>query len=382
MRVISKRILLTIALAALAAPIAAAEAPTPSLKKALEALKLGPETMAGVERELAVPPAWVDGAKKEGTVRVRLNISPADFAPIGKAFAERYPGVSVDYALAVGRARGMDPLLAFKNGAFISDVVYGFDTLHREFEKAKALLDLRDLPTFGSISEKYRDPNGLSIAFTLTFWCLAYNTEKVKKVDLPKTWDDLITSPRFRNGAVGMASRPNLWLSNLWGVKGDAWTDHYMAAVFSTLRPQLRKESQSGLLTLLNLGEFDVAIPAYPDGVLRRVEKGAKIGFHCPEPVPSAYNSFGILPGNPHLNASRLFINWYLSKEGQIVAYHAAGLIPAHKDLVRPEFFPYYDTIAGKADAPYTQRVLDKTSKIVEKWNELWMKSSGPKTEN
>ncbi len=351
----------------------------PTIKKALEATHVSPSILDGLDKELAVPQAWIDGAKKEGKVEIQMNTDARKFATVIKAFEERYPFVKAEYKRMTGRNRAMVPLIAYKQGKYVSDLVYGFQSLYEEYEKAGALADLRPLPAFASIPDDLKDMTGLSAGYSLAYWCTVYNTDRVKVADLPKTWDDLITSKRFANGKVGMANKPYLWTINLWGKYGDAWYDKYMQGIFDTLKPQLRKEAMSALIKLTSLGEFDLGIPAYPEAVAFQAGRGAKVGFHCPTPVAVAYNPIAILKGNPHPNAVRLFVNWFLSKEGQIVGHYAADLIPAHKDLQGREFVLYPETIVGKEKAPLTLKVIRARASLIERWQKMWLASGGPK---
>ena len=364
-----------VALALLHSPVDAADAPVPTVQKILQEHRLDASLLKGLDKELSVPEDWSKGAKKEGTVRVRLSLNEDQFVPIAKAFNERYPGVTATYTKAVGRNRAVSPLVAFKAGTYTTDIAYGFMGAYHEYKNAGALERLDGLPVYDSVPADMKSEDGIALGYTKAYWCMAYNTNRLKASELPKTWDDLVVSKRLGNGALGMASRPFLWLINLQGVYGIAWTDAYMAKMFDVLKPQLRKESMTGMLVLLNVGEFDATLPAAPQTVSRQADKGAAVSFHCPEPVPVAYSPIGIFKGNPHPNASRLFVNWFLSKEGQIVSWETAGTVPSHKDLQTREFLPFADTILGKKVAPLTERDLDATTALNERWNILWQQA-------
>jgi ABC-type Fe3+ transport system substrate-binding protein len=363
---------------ALGAAPALALNPTPSTEKALSDLGLKPSVLDGLDKELAVPQAWLDGARKEGKARVRMIYTEEQFAKIGKAFIERYPGVQIEYTRAVGRDRSLSPLLAYRQGTIVTDVVSGFLPQEDEYIRAGALADLRDLPAFNSGLEKLRSATGTSVGFELIHWCMAYSTERLAKAELPKTWPDLLNSARLQGGKVGVANRPHIWLNNLLGVYGEEWADTYMAEFFTKLRPQLRKEAMSALMKLANLGEFDMVLPASPATVKRDASRGAKLAFHCPEPIPASHYPVGIFNGNPHPNASRLVLNWLISKEGQLVVHQAAGLPPAHKDFQTADFLPYPDAVLGKEIALQTREVLAATPAMMKKWTEMWVRYGGP----
>jgi ABC-type Fe3+ transport system substrate-binding protein len=97
--------------------------------------------------------------------------------------------------------------------------------------------------------------------------------------------------------------------------------------------------------------------------------------YHCPEPVPIAVSEMGILKGAPNINSARVFVNWFLSKEGQIAQYVADYAPPVHKELRRKEFVPFADEILPKKGA-FRDPVIEVEiqPKLLAFWDELWMR--------
>src|SRR5579863_397677 len=88
----------TVALIALLLAPAAHAATLPRATETLLAdLKLSPEILSGLDRELDVPPAWIEGARREGALRVSGTWDPDQFRHMNAAFAERYPFVKQGY---------------------------------------------------------------------------------------------------------------------------------------------------------------------------------------------------------------------------------------------------------------------------------------------
>jgi ABC-type Fe3+ transport system substrate-binding protein len=375
----------TLALVAFATPAAAESlvAPTglpPATAEMLREMRLGPEALTGLDQELALPGGVMAAAAKEGSVRIRLTVTDKQFRDIERVFNGRYPQIKLDFAQGIGRERAMQPLLAFKAGNLVTDVVTGFVPIEQEYRNLNALEDLRSLPGFANMPQGLQAPDGIAVSFQLNYWCTAYNTKKAEnRANLPKTWDDLLTNAYWRGGPVGLVNRPHLWITNLYGVYGDAWTDDYMSRVFSTLKPQLRKESGSGMMKLLGLGEFELMFPAADSLIKREVGRGLPIAFHCPDPVPATDVNIGIFKGSPSANAARVFVNWALSKEGQLAAYKYAELSPAHVALTgQKALMAFPDEIVGKKIAFRNQAVAKETPRIIAAWNKLWLTGGGP----
>lgn len=351
----------------------AADLPAPT-KKVLAELKLPESTLDGLDKELAVPNAILEGAKKEGGVTILGSWRPNEFSKLSAPFKKRYPFLKVNYNYGRAfNARAMKPIIAFKEGRFITDAVTGFGGSRRLYKESNALEDLRDLPGFNNPLDG-NDPEGGWVAIRLRFWCMAYNTERVKKEDLPKTWSDLLTNSRWHNNKIGVANRPQLWLLMLRKAKGKAWTDNYIEKFFNVTQPQLRKEGLNALVTLVVAGEIDASIPTGPSRVARYAEKGAPVGWHCPSPIPRAFSRTAILKGSPNRNAAKLWVNWLISKEGQVTQYYAEGTAPSHKDLQMAKLLTYSEQVYGREQVSEDISQLRDLKKV---WGQYWQK--GPK---
>jgi ABC-type Fe3+ transport system substrate-binding protein len=367
---------LTIAMAIAASPALALDM-TAADQEMLKAKKLDAKILDGLDAELKVPQAWIDGAKKEGEVRIRMSAGDRQMTEVLKVFRARYPFLKTEYTQARGRELLIVPLLAYKQGTYVTDVVGDFNGTQDQFVKDGALIKVNDLPGWKNIPDAYKRQDGYGIGWKIAYYCTAYNTEKVKPADLPKTWDDLLTNPRWGNRSVGVISRPHLWLSEIWGVKGDAWLKNFEDKLFSEWKPQLRKESGSAMAKLLAVNEFDLALPIPEFAVVIEKKRGAPVGYHCPEPVPTQTGPLSVFKGAPNTNAARLFINWMISKEGQMAASTYVGTIPAHTGLQRAEFYPFPETMMNRKMAPQTAAVLERQPAIMADWEKRWVGAGG-----
>ena len=326
--------------------------------------------MNGVDQDLAVPQAWVDGAAKEGTVKIIGEWSQKEFNIINAPFAERYPQVKAVYGEAREiNQRAVAPLVAFKQGQYLTDVIMGFGGAAPDFKQAQALEAVTDLPGFKNQIDGANDPDGLWAVMRLRYWCIGYNTDLVKPSDLPKTWEDLATDKALANGNLGVGNRPQLWALMLRTANGQAWTADYLKRFFTDLQPQLRTEGMDSLVAIMAACEVHAALPVAEYSIKGLADKGAPVGWHCPEPVPLAPSQLGIMKGNPHPNAARLWTNWMLSREAQLAQFVADAAPPSHKALQRKEFLAYPDEVVGRrlveADPQYTREVYNM-------WGQYW----------
>jgi iron(III) transport system substrate-binding protein len=370
---------MVVAGAVVAAPAFAAEAP-PSMGPILEKLKLTPDVLKNSANELAVPAAWVAAAKKEGTLRVRLNLAERNFNKLVKPFHERYPYIKTEFTRAVGADRAVKPLLAFKAGRYIADITMGISGKFTDYLAAGAMENLKSLPAWDKIPKELRHPDGHFGAYGIVNWCTSYNTNKVKKSELPKTWSEMIHDPKWRDGRVGSANRPQLWLIMIWGAKGEKYAKNLMDDFFATLRPQLRKEAINGMMKLASIGEVDLAMPSAGYRVKLQEKLGAPIAFHCPEPVPTAAADVMVFKGGPRVNSAKIFVNWLISIEGQLALHAADGTRPSHLDLASlSSVLPYPEAVLGKKLAYRTlDLTLNQMKPMFKAWNKSWQAAGGP----
>lgn len=351
---------------------ALAQPTTPEFQNVLKAMKLGPSFLPGIERELAVPRSWIAAANKEGVVNVRITLDEREFSRVASVFNARYPGIKFEHVRGIGQRRVMQPLLAFKRGTILSDVLFAIDSNEQDFREANAFTSLAELPALGGIPASARAGDDMLASPHAPHNCMSYNTKRVKKEELPKTWEDLVDNPRWHNGKVGMAVNIHTWVAPLAGIKGDAWARDYIRKVFTVLKPQQRKEQLSMTARLNAMGEYDIGVPLGDYGVRPLEDSGMSVSLHCPDIVPKGNTSFAIVRGTQRPNAARVFVNWALSKEGQITLAWAGQFIPTHKDLQIAEMLPYPREVLGKRIAHTDAAVQAKFPWIAAEFGKYW----------
>lgn len=349
-------------------------------QKALAALDLDASALDGLDAELAVPKAWVDGAAREEGVVIFGTWNERDFSTLTAPFKERYPKVNLRYSRTGTAGRGIKVLVALGEGRVIADVLTSIGSATHEFMEAKALADLRDIPGFKNLPSDFVAEDGTWASYRKSFRCIAYNTTKVKKEELPATWDDLVKNPHWRGGRLAISNLPDPWLLSLWVSKGEEWGAAFTRGLFD-LQPQRRKEGMNATTKLTAAGEADANVPAGEDRTRQYVKRGAPLGYHCPSPVPMTVSQIAMLEKSPHKNGARLFINWILSREGQIVQYATTFAAPVHKALQNPKFLMFADTIMGKPHLIRDDAMLsgDTSDKMHELWDALWVTRVGEK---
>lgn len=80
----------------------AADLPKATVKLLAE-LELPPDILAGLDQELTVPAEWIEGARKEGALRMGATWDPPQYRKMTEPFVERYPSSSTNIRAAIAR---------------------------------------------------------------------------------------------------------------------------------------------------------------------------------------------------------------------------------------------------------------------------------------
>jgi ABC-type Fe3+ transport system substrate-binding protein len=353
------------AFAATIGPSLGTEMP-PAARVIIEKFHLTPDVLAGWEDEQKVPDAWLAGAKKEKLFRINGSWAREDFLEIIKPFRERYPFIEVNYSQGSTHARARVPLLAYRQGRYVTDVATGIDSSLVEYRQADALADLSDLPNLKNIPEGMGSPDAKWVAFRMRYFGLAYSPKHVTKAEMPQKWEDIITAKSLQDGKLALWDGVTSWSLPLWDVKGPEWTKAFINDLFNKVKPQQRKEGARALVALIGAGEFNAGLSFAAYQVKLEADKGAPVAFHALDIVPVTVSIAGVLKNAPNLNATKIFMNWLLSKEGQLSQFAADGNPPIHKVLQEKGFRAYPEEIAGKKIAFRHPELLDDDLKAVD----------------
>lgn len=308
----------------------------------------------------------VELAKKEGRVVVSIPASTELRAEIEKNFEKRY---GIDVEPVVGRASNVVRKMVDEAKAGVRYV-----DLHMGGSESivTALLPegVLDSVEQSMILPEVKDPKQwwgghvwVDNAKRFVYSTLAYQTESLwfnsqlmKAADI-RSFDDLLDE-RWR-GKIGYldprtpGSGASMW-SYLREIKGEEYLKK-----FATQKPLLSRD-QRVLAEILAKGKVALVIGLTYYSYAPFVKAGLPVQS-LPTPKEGVYVSGGsghliLLKNSPHPNAAKLFINWFLSREGQEVytrSMHQAsrrldvdgkwlrefGVIPAKDTLTLEQYY-------------------------------------------
>ena len=188
-------------------------------------------------------------------LKVLASWDPRQFTELSAPFRERYPHIRIQYSRGGTYDRGVKTIVSYKDGRYVADVVGSTSNAWIKLKEMDGLVDLDVLPNYKLLDQGRHDADGKWVGQKLAYRCMAYNTSKIKAADLPKTWDDLLTNPVWRNGTLGLPDVPDVWLAMLWQAKGPEWSTNFLNRLFKEVKPQLRKEGTSAVVALTAAGD-------------------------------------------------------------------------------------------------------------------------------
>jgi iron(III) transport system substrate-binding protein len=150
---------------------------------------------------------------------------------------------------------------------------------------------------------------------------------------LPRSYDDLL-DPKWK-GKLGLEDAAYVWFVNLLKIKGEKQGIEFMRRL---ARQNVSLRSGTTLLAnLVAAGELPVAIDLYAYEVERTKKAGAPLDWVGFEPVIVHTIAGGINRNAPHPNASKLFMDFLLSEDGQRI-YLGESMQPTRKGFAAPWF--------------------------------------------
>ena len=273
----------------------------------------------------------IAAAKSEGAVTLYTSVNKLQHGnPIIDGFQQKY-GIKVTVWRA-GANKVLQRVLAEADAArFDFDVVNAgaveLETLHRE----KLLQEIKS-PHFSDLIPAALPLHKEWVGTYLLAFVQAYNTNIVKKNDLPRTYQDLLDAKW--KGRLGIESKDYDWFYSIVKDLGEAQG----LALFKTLAAKNGLSVRNGHTLLANLvaaGEVPLALTVYHYTPEQLKRKGAPIDWFAIPPVIASVNAIGVSKHAPHPNAAILFYDYLIGEEAQEL-FAEMNYAPVNKKVASP----------------------------------------------
>jgi iron(III) transport system substrate-binding protein len=293
-------------------------------------------------------------AKAEGSLSLYTSIASKDVQPLIEPFEKRY-GIKVN----VWRASGdtvLNRIITEQRGRrFTVDAVHisapELEALHRE-----QLLQPVASPHFADLVEGAVPEHKEWVSTLLSVWVQAYNTNAVKKEELPKTYQDLL-DPKWK-GKLGYEAENIEWFTTVANALGGDSGVQFFRDLVSKNGLSIRK-GHTLLNNMVAAGEVPLGLTLYNYMPAQAKAQGAPVDWFVLEPAVARPNGIGVLKNAQKPNAAALFEDYMLSE--------------AQKTLTTLDYVP----TSKKVESPLQNvqiKIVDPKDKLdnSQKWEPLY----------
>src|SRR4051812_8744877 len=230
---------------------------------------------------LAAPPdsAWIDRARKEGSVTLYTSMQVVDSRPLTEAFEKKY-GIKVTLWRSSGEKVAERVLTESRGGRFDVDVIETDGAQVEILYREKQLAPL-NVPSVADVPAEIVPVHGYYAPTRLTLYVMAYNTNLVAANEVPRNYGDLL-QPRW-NGKLALESDDVAWFASVVKSMGETPGLAYFRRLAAT-KPSMRK-GHTLMAEMVAAGEIEVALDSHVQGIARLKEKGAPIEWKPLQPA-------------------------------------------------------------------------------------------------
>ena len=254
-----------------------------------------------------------EGAKKEGTLNIYTSATTGDMGAVTAAFEKKY-GIKVNVWRAGSEAILQRAVTEARGRRYEVDI---FETNGPELEALHREQILQEVksPHLSELMPQAVPAHREWIATRLNIFVSAYNTNLVKKEELPKTWRDLL-DPKWK-GKLGIEAYDHDWYAGVIGELGEP--GHKLFRDIVAANGISVRKGHTLLSNLVVSGEVPLALTVYHYRAEALKVKGAPIDWFVFPPAIARPNGVAMARRAPHPHAAALFFDFMLSDAQEIL---------------------------------------------------------------
>jgi iron(III) transport system substrate-binding protein len=255
----------------------------------------------------------IEAAKKEGELYWWSTIAQDQSQKVVDEFMKRYPFIKANYWRSGSVGLHNKIMLEARAGRPSWDVVSQTSPEFIHELKQKRQIVPYDSPERRNFSADLKDKEGYWTGTYALPTGLGFNTQLVKKDDVPKSYKDLL-DPKWKGEKISVDDESFEFLAGLIQTWGQSAAIEYLRGLAAQSPKIGRGNSQR--TQLLSAGEFPLAI-AYTHTVEWAKSQGTPVDWVNLEPVVIKFDGIMLGAKAAHPNAGKLFIDFILSQPGQ-----------------------------------------------------------------
>ena len=269
----------------------------------------------------------IEGAKKEGEITIYTSAPSDDMMALTAAFEKKYGIKAKVWRASSEKVLGRG-ITEARGNRFDADVYETngpeLEALHRE-----KLLQLVKSPSLGDLVPQAILPHGEWVSTRINIFTAAYNTNLIKKEDLPKTYQDLL-NPKWK-GKLGIEAEDADWFAGVVADIGEEAGLKLFRDIVAANGLSVRK-GHTLLTNLVASGEVPIALTIYNYKAEQLKNKGAPIDwFVIGKNAIARPNGIGVARKSPHPHAAVLFFEFCITDAQQI--FQQRDFVPTSKKI-------------------------------------------------
>jgi iron(III) transport system substrate-binding protein len=307
-------------------------------------------TYSGPDREKRL----VEGARKEGELMFYASIPVADIAVLTEAFTKKY-GIKIKAWRGDSEAMLQRVLNEAKARRYDVGVMAASSSALEPLSREKLLTEVKS-PLLADLIPESIAPNREWASVYLNTFVQAYNTNLIRKEDLPKTFRDL-THPRWK-GKLAVEAEDYDWFAQVVLGLGEAQGLKLFREIVATNGISVRR-GHSVLNNLVAAGEIPLALSAYGFLAEQAKLKGAPLDWFVIPPLLARPTAAGVSRYAPQPHAAILFYDFLIGDAQPILA---------SRQFVSP---------SRKIESPFTRNPLQLIDSVemldnAKRWQDLY----------
>jgi len=276
---------------------------------------------AGADRQSLLE----QGARKEGALMIYMTGTQIE--PLIERFTQKYPFIKVQFT------RDGSVEIAQRVAQEYSAGVHLVDAYELADEGLIVPRDAGMLQPFVSPEEASYEKDAIQAqgrwaSVREGYTGIGFNTQKIPESEAPKTYKDML-DPKWK-GRMAISGSPSTAANWVGAMLLTQVADYVRALGAQNMR--IFQMDQRAISNMMIAGEVEISPTTYLSHVLASRAQGAPLAWNAPGPLPVLDTSAALATMAPHPHAAMLFIDFLLSKEGQLM-YRDIGYASARSDM-------------------------------------------------
>ena len=293
-------------------------------------------------------------AKQEGTLTFYTSLATTESIPLTQAFEKKY-GIKVNLwrglsenvlQRTVAEARAQRPTV---------DVVETNGPEVEALAREKILAEFFS-PHLAELRDWAVPAHHLWASDRVDLWVAGYNTNKVKREEIPKTLEGFL-DPKWQ-GRLALEATDDDWMAAIIKDMGEEKGIAFFRKL-AAMKPEMRK-GHILLAQLIGAGEIPLGLTVYSGNADSIKAKGGPMDWVPVEPVAGRMQAIGLARNALHPNAALLFADFVLSPEGAEML-NSFGRVPSNRKV---------DTVLDHVHSVLADPTV--SSDEAKKWQKLW----------